>query len=157
MGEMMERTLVLLKPDAVERGLIGRIISRFEAKALKIVGIKMMRISPEISKEHYAHHLNKPFYKALEKFITSRPIVAMAVEGPEAVEVVRKIVGATNGRKAEPGTIRGDFSISTSTNLIHASDSRETAEKEIKRFFKKEELFDYEFSWEWFREAEDER
>lgn len=156
MGKMMEKTLVLLKPDALERGLIGKIISRLEAKALKIVGMKMIRISPELSKSHYAHHLGKPFYNALEKFITSRPIVAMVVEGPEAVEVVRKLAGATNARKAEPGTIRGDFSISTSTNLIHASDSRKSAEEEIKRFFKKEELFEYAFSWESFRRGDDE-
>ena len=140
----MEKTLVLIKPDAIERELIGEIIKRFERKGLKIVGIKMLKMSPELAKEHYAHLTDKPFYPSLESFMTSKPIIAMAVEGVQAVSVVRKIVGATNARNADVGTIRGDYSMSTSKNLIHASDSLETAEKELKRFFKDEELFSYE-------------
>ncbi len=152
----MERTLLLLKPDALERGLIGKIISRFEEKGLKIVGMKMLRMSRELSKEHYAHLADKPFYNDLEEFVTTKPMVAVAIEGKEAVEVVRLIVGPTNATKAPGGTIRGNFSNSTSRNVIHASDSKETAEKEIKRFFKKDELFDYEFSNEYYRYASDE-
>lgn len=138
-----EKTLVLVKPDAVHRGLVGEIIARFERKALKIVGLKMVRISKQLAKEHYAHLASKPFYPDLEEFMTGTPVVAIAVEGKEAVEVVRLIVGPTNATKAPAGTIRGDFSNSTSRNVIHASDSKETAEKEVARFFKKEELFDW--------------
>ena len=138
-----ERTLVLIKPDAVHRGLIGEIIARFERKALKIAGMKMIHISKQLAKEHYAHLVSKPFYPDLEEFMTGTPVVAVAVEGKEAVEVVRLIVGPTNATKAPAGTIRGDFSNSTSRNVIHASDSKETAEKEVARFFKKEELFDW--------------
>ncbi len=143
---LMERTCVLLKPDAVQRGFIGEVISRFEKKGLKVVGIKMMHMSKQLSKEHYAHLVSKPFYPDLEKFMTSQPIVAMAIEGKEAVEVVRNMAGVTNARKAAQGTIRGDLSNSTSRNIIHASDSKESAEKEVARFFKKEELFSYELN-----------
>ena len=153
---MKERTLLLLKPDAIDRRLVGRIISRFEDKGLKIIGMKMIKISKELSKEHYAHLVEKPFYSDLEEFITSHPIVAMAIEGKEAVEVVRLIVGPTNATKAPAGTIRGDFSNSTSRNTIHASDSKETAEKEIKRFFREDELFDYEFKNKYYYYADDE-
>lgn len=138
-----EKTLVLVKPDAVHRGLVGEIIARFERKALKIVGLKMIRITKQLAKEHYAHLVSKPFYPDLEEFMTGTPVVAIAVEGKEAVEVVRLIVGPTNATKAPAGTIRGDFSNSTSRNVIHASDSKETAEKEVARFFGKEELFDW--------------
>ncbi|MEM1893784.1 MAG: nucleoside-diphosphate kinase [Candidatus Anstonellales archaeon] len=140
----MDRTLVLIKPDGVYRGLIGEIISRFERKGLKIVGMKMMKVSPELSKRHYEQHLNKPFYPDLERFITSGPIVAMVIEGKEAVEVVRNMVGATNARKAQPGTIRGDLSNSFSRNLVHASDSSEAAKREIELFFKDEEILEWD-------------
>lgn len=139
----MERTLILLKPDAVERSLVGEVVSRFEKKGLKLVGMKMIKMTPALSKEHYAHITDKPFYPDIEKFITSKPIVALVLEGKEVVEVVRLILGPTNSRKASAGTIRGDLSNSPARNIVHASDSVETAEKEIKRFFKKEELFDY--------------
>jgi nucleoside-diphosphate kinase len=143
---MRERTLLLIKPDAVQRGLIGPILARFEAKGFKIVGLKMIHVTKELSKEHYAHLVSKPFYPDLEKFITAQPIVAVVIEGKEAVEVTRLIVGPTNASKAPGGTIRGDLSNSTSRNVIHASDSKETAEKEIHRFFKPAELFDYKLN-----------
>lgn len=152
----MERTLVLFKPDVLQRGLLGEIIARFERKGLKIVGLKMLRMSPETAKEHYAHLTSKPFYPGLEKFMTHMPIVAMVVEGVEAVEVGRKLAGVTNSRKAEAGTVRGDFSNSTSRNVIHASDSPETAKKEVARFFKADELFDYKMALHEYFYAEDE-
>jgi len=152
----MEKTLLLIKPDAIQRGLVGRIIARFERKGLKISGMKMFQMTKELSKEHYAHLVEKPFYPDLEKFVTSHPIVALVVEGKEAVEVVRLIVGPTNASKAPGGTIRGDFSNSTSRNVIHASDSKETAEKEVKRFFKGNELFDYKMLVEAYIKAPDE-
>lgn len=153
---MKERTLLLLKSDAVQRGLIGRILERFEVKGFKIVGLKMIKISPALAKEHYAHLVSKPFYPDLEKFMTENPVVAVVVEGKEAVEVVRNIVGPTNASKALAGTIRGDLSNSTSRNIIHASDSKETAVKEIARFFKNEELFNYKLITESFLYASDE-
>jgi nucleoside-diphosphate kinase len=152
---MRERTLLLIKPDAIQRGFIGAILSRFEAKGFKIAGLKMLHVTKELSKEHYAHLVSKPFYADLEKFITAQPIVAVVIEGKEAVEVTRLIVGPTNASKAPGGTIRGDFSNSTSRNVIHASDSKETAEKEIHRFFKPAELFDYKLN-ETFLYASDE-
>ncbi len=153
---MKERTLLLLKPDALHRGLIGAIISRFETKGFKIVGLKMIHISKELSKKHYSHLVSKPFYPDLEKFMTTDPVVAMVIEGKEAVDVVRLIVGPTNASKAEGGSIRGDFSNSTSRNVIHASDSKETAVKEIARFFKPTELFEYKLSTEHYLFASDE-
>jgi len=152
----MEQTLILIKPDGIQRGAVGSIVNRFERKGLKIVGMKMLQMSKELAKEHYAHLVKKPFYTDLEKFMTEHPIVAMVVEGKDAVEVVRLIVGPTNASKAPAGTIRGDFSNSTSRNVIHASDSKETAEKEVKRFFKEDELYDYEFANEEYRYAADE-
>ncbi len=142
----MERTLILIKPDAIQRGIIGKIVSRFESKGLKIVGMKMMQMTKEVSKEHYSHLTAKPFYPDLEKFMTHHPIVAMVLEGKDCVQVVRDMIGATNSRKALPGTIRGDMSMSTSRNIIHGSDSLETAEKEVKRFFKPEELHNYKLA-----------
>ncbi len=139
----MERTLVLIKPDGIERGFIGEIIRRFENKGLKIVGLKMLKMTKEMAKEHYSHLVDKHFYPDLEEFMTSHPIIAMVLEGKEAVNVVRAMLGPTNATKAPAGTIRGDLSNSTSRNIIHGSDSLETAEKEIKRFFKDEELFEY--------------
>jgi len=131
----MERTLVLLKPDCVQRRLMGRIIARFEDKSLDIVAMRMIRVTPELAKRHYAEHIHKDWYPALETFITSGPIVAMIVEGPEAIRVVRDMVGATNGLKAVAGTIRGDFSASQQMNLVHASDSPDSAQREIGIFF----------------------
>jgi nucleoside-diphosphate kinase len=133
----MERTLVLLKPDCVARRMIGRIIARFEDKLLGIAAMRLMRITPELAKIHYAEHVKKDWYPELEQFITSGPIVAMIVEGPEAIRVVREMVGVTNGLKASPGTIRGDFSASQQMNLVHASDGPESAKREIGIFFPK--------------------
>lgn len=152
----MERTCVLIKPDGIQRGWVGEVFSRFEQKGLKIIGIKMLRMSKALAREHYAHLVEKPFYPDLEKFVTEHPIVAAVLEGRDAVEVVRTMCGATNARKAAPGTIRGDLSNSTSRNIIHASDSKETAEKEVPRFFKKEELFDYSIRNEYYFYAPDE-
>lgn len=153
---MKERTLLLIKPDAIQRGFIGDIITRFERKGFKIVGMKMLHMSKELAKEHYSHLVSKPFYPDLEKFVTSHPLVSMVIEGKEAVEVTRTIVGPTNASKAPGGTIRGDLSNSTSRNVIHASDSKETAEKEIKRFFKDSELFEYKLNNEPYLSAPDE-
>ena len=131
----MERTLVLLKPDCVARRLMGRLIARFEDKGLNILAMKLMPITPELAKRHYAEHVQKAWYPELEAFITSGPVVAMIVEGPETIRVVRDMVGATNGLKANPGTIRGDFSVSQQMNLVHASDGPESARREIAIFF----------------------
>ncbi len=136
----MQQTLVLLKPDCLERRLAGRIIARLEDKGLLIVALKLMRVTPELARRHYAEHVDKPFYPGLEAFITSGPLLAMVVEGPEAIAVVRKMAGATNGRDAEPGTIRGDFSCSNRLNLVHASDGPESAQREIGTFFTPEEI-----------------
>ncbi len=146
----MERTLVILKPDAVNRALCGRIIARFEEKGLKIVAMKMEHLTPYVLKEHYAHHKDKAFYEELIRFMSVIPCVLLILEGKECVEVVRKMVGSTLGREAAPGTIRGDFSVSNQQNLMHASATVEEAKKEIKRFFKKHEIFDYKkmnFDW----------
>ena len=153
---MKERTLLLIKPDAIQRGFIGEILSRFERKGFKIVGMKMIQMGKDLAKEHYAHLVSKPFYPDLEKFVTSHPLVAVVIEGKEAVEVTRLIVGPTNASKAPGGTIRGDLSNSTSRNVIHASDSKETAAKEVPRFFKAHELFEYKFSAAEFFSAPDE-
>ncbi|MCX8172243.1 MAG: nucleoside-diphosphate kinase [Archaeoglobaceae archaeon] len=136
----MERTFVMVKPDGVQRGLIGEVISRLERKGLKIVAIKMLKIPKELAEEHYAEHRSKPFFPSLISYITSGPVVAMVVEGKDAVKVVRKLVGATNPVDAEPGTIRGDFALDLGRNIVHASDSIASAEREIKLFFKEEIL-----------------
>jgi nucleoside-diphosphate kinase len=141
---MLERSLVLLKPDCVERRLMGQIIARFEAKGLNIVGAKMLRVTPELSKQHYAEHVAKPFYKSLEDFITAAPIMALAIEGLDVIRVIREMLGATNGLKAAPGTIRGDFSSSRQMNLVHASDSPESAARELALYFQPQELFDHQ-------------
>src|SRR5689334_12675558 len=138
----MERTLVLLKPDCVQRRLMGRIISRFEEKGLNIIAVKMMRVTPDLAKRHYAEHVNKPFYPGLEAFITGAPVLAMIVEGLEVIRVVRDILGATSGLKAAAGTIRGDFSASRQMNLVHASDGPEAAAREIALYFKNDEICD---------------
>jgi len=135
-----ERTLIILKPDAVARRLVGRVISRFEDKGLSLVGMKLMKISPALAQRHYAEHKGKPFYPALLKFITSGPVVVMAVEGNGAVAVCRKLLGATFGFNAEPGTIRGDFGVSSGFNLVHGSDSVKSAKRELALYFKKAEL-----------------
>ncbi len=139
----MKRTLVLLKPDCVQRRLMGRVISRFEEKGFNIVGMKMLRVTPALARQHYAEHVQKSWYPGLEAFITSAPIVAMVVEGPDAIRVVREMVGATNGLKAVAGTIRGDFSSSRQMNLVHASDSPESAQRELAIFFQEEEICEY--------------
>ena len=137
----MERTLVLLKPEAVERGICGEIIMRFERRGLKIVGMKMLRMTKEMAREHYRVHEGKPFFEGLVEHITSGPIVAMVLEGPDVVRVVRDMMGATDPLKSPPGTIRGDYGLDIGRNIIHGSDSRETAEREIKLFFGEDEIF----------------
>ena len=139
----MERTLVLLKPDCVQRRLAGRIIGRFEEKGLNIIALKLMRVTPDLAKRHYAEHVRKDWYPELEGFITSSPVVALVVEGPEAIRVVREMVGATNGLKANPGTIRGDYGTSQQMNLVHASDGPEAAVREVEIFFAPDEIHDY--------------
>ena len=142
----MERTLVLLKPGAVQRGYIGEIITRFEKKGLKLVGAKMMNLNDEILNEHYAHLADKAFFNDLKSFMKSNPVIALCWEGLDAVSVVRRICGTTNSRDAELGTIRGDLGMSGSANLVHASDILDNAKVEIKRFFLPEELFSYEMA-----------
>ncbi len=139
----METTLIFVKPDGVQRGLIGRIITKFEEKGLQIVGLKMMKLSESLAKKHYSVHKGKPFYPGLIKYVTSGPIVALALRGPRAIETCRKLMGATFGYKAEPGTIRGDFGISGSFNLVHGSDSPEAAKTELALYFGKKELCDW--------------
>lgn len=138
-----ERTLILLKPDALQRNLLGEVIHRFERKGLRIVGLKMIQLDDVLIEEHYGHLKDKPFFAGIKKYISSAPIVAMVLSGIGAVDAVRLLVGPTKGYEAPAGTIRGDFSMSTQANLVHASDSKETAEKEVKRFFEEEELFSY--------------
>ena len=140
----MQRTLVLLKPDCVQRRLMGTIIKRFEDKGLNIVAMKMIRVTPELARQHYAEHVEKTFYPSLEEFITSAPVVAMAIDGLEVISVVRDILGATSGLKASAGTIRGDYSSSRQMNLVHASDSQESATRELELYFDAAELCDYE-------------
>jgi nucleoside-diphosphate kinase len=139
----MERSLVLIKPDAMKRRLGGTIISRLEQKGLRVVGLKMLHMDEALASRHYAIHADKPFFKDLIEYITSTPIMAVVFEGEGAVEVIRKTMGATNPAKAEPGTIRRDFGLDIQQNTIHGSDSLETAEKEIKLFFKDSEIFKY--------------
>jgi len=138
--------LVLCKPDAVQRGLIGRIVSRFEDKGLKIIGLKMLKVDQDLASKHYQEHVTKPFYDELCSFITSSPLVAMAIEGENAVAVVRNLMGVTNPQDAASGTIRGDFGLSLTMNLVHGSDSPASAEREIGLFFKPEELHDYKLA-----------
>jgi nucleoside-diphosphate kinase len=136
----MERTLILLKPDCVQRRLMGRVLGRFEDKGFNIIAMKMMRVTPELAKKHYAEHVSKPFYPGLEAFITGGPIVAAMIEGLEAIRVVREILGATSGLKAAAGTIRGDYSSSRQMNLVHASDGPDAAAREIALYFKPDEI-----------------
>jgi len=146
----MERTLIIIKPDALQRGLLGEIMGRFERKGLKIVGMKMIQLEDVMLDEHYVHHKDKPFFDGLKKFMKSAPVVAVVLEGLEAISAVRLIVGPTKGRAADAGSIRGDLGMSGQANLVHASDSEDNAEAEVKRFFKEEELFEYtKGDWEW--------
>ena len=142
----MEKTLIIAKPDAVQRGLIGEIIHRLEHKGLKLVGIKMMRLDSSLVEAHYAHIIDKPFFKDIKKFIQSSPVVVMAWEGFECTSAVRLIVGSPNAREADAGTIRGDLAMGPGRNVVHASDSRENGEKEVARFFAEDELFSYDKS-----------
>ncbi len=139
----METSLIILKPDAVQRGLMGRIISRFEEKGLQIVGAKLMHISQELAAKHYADHASKPFYPGLVKFMTSSPVLVLAIRGNGAVTICRNLMGATFGSKAAGGTIRGDFGVSNSFNLIHGSDSPEAAVRELGLFFTAGEVLDF--------------
>ena len=138
----MQTTLVIFKPDCILRGLVGEILSRFEKKGLKIVGIKKIKLSREILKEHYSHLADKPFFSGIVAAMQSTPVIVVALQGVDAATVARKMAGATNSREAEIGTIRGDFGMSIQNNLVHISDSPESAEIEVKRFFKNEELID---------------
>jgi len=142
----MERTLVIAKPDAVQRGLVGEIVKRLENKGLKLVGMKMASLDEAILRSHYAEHVEKGFYKGLEQFMKSSPVVLMAWEGYECIDSVRTIVGATNPRQAAPGSIRGDLAIGVGRNLIHASDSVESGKREVNLFFDQSELFSYDKS-----------
>ena len=139
----MERTFIILKPDAVQRGLIGEILTRFEKKGLVVVGLKFTRIAKGTAETHYEAHKARPFYPGLVAFMTSSPVVLVALEGNDAIAIARKMMGATFGSKAEPGTIRGDYGVSNAFNLIHGSDSPEAAQRELGLFFKPEELLDW--------------
>jgi nucleoside-diphosphate kinase len=140
----MERTFLMVKPDGVQRGLIGEIVARFERKGLQLVAAKFMRISPELAERHYGEHKGKPFYPPLIDFITSGPVFAMVWQGDNVIALTRGLIGKTNAAEAAPGTIRSDFAVHTNFNLIHGSDSPESAEREIGIFFSPEELVDYE-------------
>ncbi len=139
----MEQTLVIIKPSAVQRGLIGQVITRFQQKGLLIAGMKMMQLDEPILREHYAHLVDRPFFPWILNAMMACPVIVMAIEGKDAVNVVRTMTGATNGRNAAPGTIRGDFSMSSQENIVHASDSLESARIELARFFKSDEIFNY--------------
>ena len=141
---MIERTLVLVKPDGVQRQLVGRILARYEDRGLKLVGLKLVHIDRAMAEAHYAVHRDKPFFAGLVAFITTGPLVALALEGPDAIAVVRTINGATRPAQAAPGTIRGDFALETAQNLVHASDSPETAAAELALWFRPDELLTYE-------------
>ena len=142
-NQSVERTLVLIKPDAVQRGMIGLIAGRFESKGLKVAGLKLMQLTDGILNEHYAHLSDKPFFPRIKSFMQETPVVALCLEGVDAVDVVRGLCGVTNARQAAPGTIRGDLGMSVQCNLVHASDSLETARDEVPRFFSEDELFTY--------------
>lgn len=153
----MERTLIIIKPDALQRNLLGEIVSRFERKGLKIIGLKMTKISDVQLEEHYAHHKDKPFFDGLKRFMQAAPAILMVLEGLEAVDTVRLITGDTKGRAADAGTIRGDLAMSMQANIVHASDSLATAKSEIERFFSPDELYSYKkMDFEWIY-SEDER
>lgn len=138
----MEQTLIIFKPSSIERALVGKILSRFEQKGLTITGMKMMKLSEELLRQHYAHLVDRPFFPLIVASMTASPVIVMVLKGVEAISVVRAMTGATNGRQAAPGTIRGDFAMSNQENIIHASSSPEDAEVEIRRFFLPDEIFD---------------
>ena len=142
---IFEKTLIIVKPDGVQRGLVGEVVKRLETKGLKIVGLKMMRLDDAVLREHYAHHVEKPFYPGLEAFMKSSPVVAICAEGRSAVVAVRLIAGVTRGHEADAGTIRGDLSMGV-CNVVHCSDSTESAKQEVMRFFKENEIYDYDKS-----------
>ena len=141
---MIQKSFVMMKPDAVQRRLMGKILSRFEEKGLQIVAVKLMQIDEELAKTHYGEHAEKPFFPSLVEYITSSPALAMVIEGEEAITTIRKLVGATNPLEADLGTIRGDFGMNTGRNIIHASDAPESAEREISLFFNEDEICDYQ-------------
>ena len=143
---MIERSFVMMKPDAVSRRLMGQVLSRFEAKGLKIVAMKLRQIDEDLAKEHYGEHSEKPFFNGLVEYITSAPALTMVIEGDDAISVIRKMVGATNPKEADLGTIRGDFGMDTGRNIIHASDAPESAKREIALFFDEDEICDYSMS-----------
>jgi len=143
-GRHVERTLVLAKPDAVQRGLVGEIVTRFERRGLQIVALKLQHVSASLAREHYKEHEGKPFFKGLVDYITSTPVVAMVLEGPNAIELCRTTIGATNPQSAAPGSIRGDFAVQVGRNLVHGSDSPASAKREIDLFFQPSELLAYE-------------
>ena len=142
----MERTLIILKPDAIQRGLVGKLLTRFEEKGLQIVAMKLTMITEDLAAQHYAPHKGKPFYDGLVRFMTSSPVLVLALQGKGVIDVARKMMGATFGFKAEPGTIRGDFGVSSSFNLIHGSDSPEAAKAELALWFKPDELLTYDLA-----------
>ena len=142
----MERTLIILKPSAVERGIVGEVISRFEKKGLYFTGLKMMQLTDEVLVQHYSHLADKPFFPSIKASMKRTPVIIGIVEGKDSVRVVRQMAGVTNGRDAVPGTIRGDYSMSKLENIIHASDSIESAQTEINRFFQPEEIFTYQLA-----------
>ncbi|NLG51358.1 MAG: nucleoside-diphosphate kinase [Chloroflexi bacterium] len=140
----MERTLVIIKPDAVQRGLIGEITTRFERRGLKIIGMKLMLIDEKLARRHYGVHEGKPFFEGLIRYITSAPVVVMVLEGPNAIEMVRRTMGATKPLEANPGTIRADYAVTIGRNLVHGSDGPETAVREISLFFAENELISWD-------------
>ena len=152
----MERSLIIFKPDCVQRRLVGRVLSRFEEKGLNVVAMKMMQITPELSKKHYAEHAAKPFYPALESFITASPVIVAVLEGLEVIRVVREMLGATSGLKAAAGTIRGDLSSSRQMNLVHASDGADAAKREMELYFAPSEICGYDPTLTpWFRAGDE--
>jgi nucleoside-diphosphate kinase len=140
----MQTTLIILKPDAVQRGMMGQVLARFEAKGLRVVGGKFIRVTRDLAQQHYAEHAGKPFFESLIGFITSSPVLVLAIRGREAVAVCRKLIGATDGAAAEPGTIRGDLGVSKSMNLVHGSDSQASAERELALWFTPAEIVEWE-------------
>jgi len=142
--EKKETSLIIFKPDTLQRGLLGEMIHRFERKGLKIRGLKMMQLEDAVLEEHYAHIKDRPFFGGIKEYMKATPVVVLAITGINAISAIRTIVGPTKGHEAPAGTIRGDFSMSGQSNIVHASDSKESAEAELKRFFKEDELFDYE-------------
>lgn len=153
----MEKTLLIFKPSAVQRGLVGDVLSRFERKGLRIAALKMAQLTPEVLRQHYAHLVQKPFYPLIEESMMAAPVVLCCLEGVDAVQVVHEMAGATNGRKAQPGTVRGDYCMSNQENIIHTSDSPETAEAELARFFVPSDYFDYELPVQKYLYAPDEQ